>query len=62
MVLNKKDDHFNLALRFHQDKQKSDFDDLRFVHHVFSDVAVDDVDISTSFAGYEFNKPLLHPL
>ncbi|NLW53217.1 MAG: type 2 isopentenyl-diphosphate Delta-isomerase [Tissierellia bacterium] len=57
MVLNKKDDHFNLALRFHQDKQKSDFDDLRFVHHVFSDVAVDDVDISTSFAGYEFNKP-----
>lgn len=57
MELNKKDQHFNLAMKFHKEEQKSDFDDLSFIHHVFTDVKVEDVDISTSFAGYEFDKP-----
>lgn len=56
-MFNKKDDHVNLALKFHGSEQKSDFDNIQFVHQVFSDVSVDEADISTSFAGYEFNQP-----
>lgn len=56
-MFSKKDDHVDLALKFHQEKQKSDFDNVQFVHQVFSDVNVDDVDISTSFAGLDLAHP-----
>ena len=56
-MYNKKDDHINLALRFHGDNDHSDFDNINFVHQVFSNVKVDDVDISTKFAGFDFDKP-----
>lgn len=56
-MFNKKDDHVNLALKFHQDQQKSDFDNVQFVHQVFSKVNVDDVCISTSFAGLDLAHP-----
>lgn len=54
---NKKDDHLNLALKFHGRNIESDFDNVQLVHGVFSNVKVDEVDISASFAGYEFNQP-----
>ena len=56
-MFSKKDDHVNLALKFHGLDKKSDFDNLQFVHQVFSDVSVDDVDIGASFAGYNFDQP-----
>ncbi len=56
-MFNKKDDHLNLALKFYGTEKKSDFDNVQFVHQVFSDVSVDDVDISSTFAGYKFDQP-----
>lgn len=56
-MFNKKDDHVDLALKFHGTQKKSDFDNLQFVHQVFSNVSVDDVDISASFGGYKFDQP-----
>lgn len=56
-MFSKKDDHVNLALKFHGDEKKSDFDNLQFVHQVFSSVSVDEVDISSTYAGLEFDQP-----
>lgn len=56
-MLNKKDDHLDLALKFYGTEQRSDFDNLQFIHQVFSDVSVDQVDISASFAGIRFDQP-----
>jgi len=56
-MFSKKDDHLNLALKFHGRQLTSDFDNVQFVHQVFSNVKIDDVDISTSFAGFDFEQP-----
>lgn len=54
--MNRKDEHISLAKAFHKDKN-NDFDQVRFVHHSFSEIAIDEVDISTSFLGFTFNQP-----
>lgn len=54
--MNRKDEHISLAKAFHKDKT-NDFDQIRFVHHSFSEVALDDVDISTSFLDFSFKQP-----
>lgn len=56
-MFNKKDDHLNLALKFHKDLDKTDFDNIDFIHHVFTSVPVEKADISTSFAGFNFESP-----
>ncbi|NLY66078.1 MAG: type 2 isopentenyl-diphosphate Delta-isomerase [Tissierellia bacterium] len=42
---------------FFEEPRVSDFDNVRFVHHSFPEMAVDDVDISTSFAGFTVGQP-----
>lgn len=54
--MNRKDEHISLAKAFHKDKN-NDFDQIRFVHHSFSETAMDEVDISTSFLDFTLNKP-----
>lgn len=54
---NRKDDHLNMALKFHNQNQKSDFDDLEFIHQVFPNINFNDVDISTKIAGFDLTHP-----
>lgn len=54
--MNRKDEHISLAKAFHKEKM-NDFDQIRFVHHSFSEIAKDDVDISTSFLDFSFKQP-----
>lgn len=54
--MNRKDEHISLAKAFHKDKT-NDFDQIRFVHHSFAEIAMDDVDISTSFLDFSFKQP-----
>lgn len=55
--MNRKDEHLNLALEFYKEKQISDFDNISFVHDVFPEVNVDEVDISTTIAGMKLDHP-----
>lgn len=54
--MNRKDEHLSLAKAFHKEK-KNDFDQIRFVHHSFSEIAENEVDISTNFLGFSFDYP-----
>lgn len=54
--MNRKDEHISLAKAFHKEKA-NDFDQIRFVHHSFSETATDDVDISTSFLDFSMKQP-----
>lgn len=53
----RKDDHVNLALEQQGKIMTSPFDDIRFMHHSFSDVKFDKIDISTSWAGATHSLP-----
>ena len=53
----RKDDHVNLALEQQAAMKHSAFDDVRFVHHSFSDLSMQQVDLSTEWAGHSFNLP-----
>lgn len=53
----KKNDHIRLALEFYEDENISDFDNIKFIHHVFPEIALEDVDISTSVAGFSMEQP-----
>lgn len=55
--MNRKDEHLNLALKFHKDFRTSDFDNLDFVHDVFPEVNVDEIDLSTNVAGFDLEHP-----
>lgn len=55
--MNRKDEHVKYALEFHKEKQRSDFDNIDFVHDVFPEINVEDVDISTSIAGFKLEHP-----
>lgn len=55
--MNRKDEHVKYALEFHKEAQRSDFDNIDFVHDVFPEVDVDEVDISTNVAGFELEHP-----
>lgn len=57
MASNKKDDHVKLAQKFHGKNIKTDFDSIKFVHHSFPEINIDDVDISTEFAGIKMASP-----
>jgi isopentenyl-diphosphate delta-isomerase len=54
--MNRKDEHISLAKAFHKEKS-NDFDQLRFIHHSFSEIALDEVDITTAFLGFSFKQP-----
>ncbi|MFD2306713.1 type 2 isopentenyl-diphosphate Delta-isomerase [Enterococcus termitis] len=54
--MNRKDEHISLAKAFHKEKS-NDFDQLRFIHHSFSETALDEVDITTAFLGFSFKQP-----
>jgi len=56
-LTSRKDEHVKLAEMFFEEPRVSDFDNVRFVHHSFPEMAVDDVDISTSFAGFTVGQP-----
>lgn len=56
-MTSRKDEHVKLAKMFFEEQRVSDFDNVRFVHHSFPEMAVDDVDISTSFAGFTVGQP-----
>ena len=56
-LTNRKDDHVKLAERFYEKSKLSDFDKIRFVHHSFPEMGLDDVDISTSFSGFTVDQP-----
>ena len=53
----RKDDHVNLALDQQAAMKHSAFDEVRFVHHSFSDLSMTQVDLSTDWAGQTFELP-----
>lgn len=57
VINNKKDDHMELAQKFHQDMNITDFDNLHFVHHSFPEMGLGDVDTRTSFATFTMKEP-----
>ena len=57
MTANKKDDHLNLAEKFHVRSGVSDFDNLRFVYHSFPEMGVDEANIRTGFANLTMDNP-----
>lgn len=54
---NRKDEHVELAQKFHNSKGKSDFDSIKFVYNSLPEMSLEDVDISTTFAGIEMDFP-----
>ncbi len=57
MTSNKKDDHLKLAHQFHGEERISDFDNIKFVHHSFPEISIDDIYISTRFANLDIPFP-----
>lgn len=56
-MTNRKDDHVKLAEKFFGEAKVSDFDSIRFVHHSFPEMKVEEADISTSFATFTVDQP-----
>ena len=54
--MNRKDDHVLLALRQHL-RSTNDFDRVHFIHHNFSELALADVSLATSFDGIDLSVP-----
>ncbi|MEG0288714.1 MAG: type 2 isopentenyl-diphosphate Delta-isomerase [Carnobacterium sp.] len=54
---NRKNEHVSLGMNFFQKDQQTDFDALRYVHHSFPELAVEEVDLSTSFATFQLKYP-----
>lgn len=55
----RKDQHVDLARAQHvQGPARNDFDEVRFVHHALAGIDRDRVDVSTSFAGFQWSVPL----
>ena len=57
MIENRKNDHVKLALKFYEEENISDFDNIKFIHHVFPEIAVEDLDIRTSIAVFTMEQP-----
>ena len=57
MGFNKKDDHVELAHVFHGREKKSDFDNIKYIHHSFPQMGVEDVDLTSQMAGIEMEVP-----
>lgn len=56
-MANRKDEHVKLAEMFFEENRASDFDNVRFIHHSFPEMAIDEADISTSFATFNVKQP-----
>ena len=54
---NKKDDHVHLAEKFHLDRGRSDFDNIRFVYNSFPEMSINEANIKTSFAKFTLDNP-----
>ncbi len=57
MIENKKNDHVKLALKFYEEENKSDFDNIKFIHQVFPEISIENVNINTSIAGFNMEQP-----
>ncbi|MCO6016904.1 type 2 isopentenyl-diphosphate Delta-isomerase [Carnobacterium divergens] len=55
--LNRKNEHVEIAEKFFNKPKQSDYDALAFVHHSFPEMAVNDVDIRTSFLDFHLSSP-----
>ncbi|MGY3766447.1 type 2 isopentenyl-diphosphate Delta-isomerase [Vagococcus vulneris] len=54
---NRKDQHVHLAEMQRTDLGHADFNDIRFVHHSFSNMAVADVDLTTKLGPFHLSSP-----
>lgn len=54
---NRKNEHVSLAMNFFQESSHSDFDALHYVHHSFPQMAVEEANLSTSFANFQLEFP-----
>lgn len=54
---NRKDQHVHLAEMQYQSVGQAGFNDVRFVHHSFSDMAVNDVDLTTQLGPFHLTVP-----
>jgi len=57
MIENRKNDHIRLALEFYKEEKISDFNNIKFVHHVFPEIDFEEVDIRTSISGFAMEQP-----
>ena len=55
--MERKDEHLKLAISFHDETKKSDFDLIDFVHNSLPNTNVDNIDISTSIATFTQSNP-----
>lgn len=53
----RKDDHANFALDQQKEMKTSAFDEVRFVHHSFSQTNFDEIDLSVNWAGDQHSLP-----
>lgn len=53
----RKDEHVFLAEKNYPQTQANDFDQVRFIHHSLPEIAVDEVDLTTEFAGHKIPIP-----
>nr|WP_300002992.1 type 2 isopentenyl-diphosphate Delta-isomerase [Tissierella sp.] len=56
-MINRKDEHVELAQKFFKKDKRSDFDNLKFVYNSFAEMGLEEVDSSTSFAGLKMEQP-----
>jgi isopentenyl-diphosphate Delta-isomerase len=54
--MNRKDDHIHLALK--QQQQSNDFDKVRFKHHAFPELNINEVDLSVTLFAKKFPTPI----
>lgn len=54
---NRKDEHVELAQKFYNKKNKSDFDNIKFVYNSLPEMSLDDVDISTTVSKIKMEYP-----
>ncbi|EHJ51764.1 type 2 isopentenyl-diphosphate Delta-isomerase [Streptococcus macacae] len=54
-MTNRKDEHLKHALSYHS--PYNSFDDMELIHHSLPDYDLSDIDLSTHFAGYDFDFP-----
>lgn len=53
----RKDEHVFLAEKNYPQTQNNDFDQIRFIHQSLPEIAVDEVDLTTNFAGQKIPLP-----
>ena len=56
-MINRKDEHVQLALDQYEDQGVNDFDNIKFIYNALTSTNPSDIDISTSFANIEMSSP-----